>query len=342
MLKNTVCFALSLFVLVGPCAWPAVAVNKFLQQGIDAFNHGRYTDAIGLLGAAKQTDSDNPTLHYYMASALVKLKQKNDAIREYKVAMALQPDGQIAKYCQVALQALGAVAPPAASPGNQALAGGKSAESSHEPAFKQDISNIQEPQIISIVDESPDSHRVDMIVTNLQSLYGDIIMFRRSSQSNPDEKTKELLKKYNPGSVPSIILVNDEGQAYQQFNHNIVEENVRSKVEELARNSRWKEPGVSQDPHLVEYRHEVLTELEARIAADQVRVDREIETIKASTSQQISDLRVSRYGLYGNGDEVTRLNNEENSKIQAIRADFEKRKAEWRAAAQAKIDARKH
>jgi thioredoxin-like negative regulator of GroEL len=343
MPKTTVRFALSLFLLpmlIDTSVSPATAANKFLQQGIDAFNHGRYNDAIGLLGAAKQTESDNPTLHYYLASALLKMRQTPDAIREYKIAMALQPDGQIAKYSQAALQALGAVAPPAISPGKQASAGGNSTELS-QSAGKEDIPNVQQPQLVSIVDGSQDSHRVDMIVTNLQSLFGDIIKFRRSSQSNPDEKTKDLLTKYNVGHVPAIILVNDEGKAYQQFYGNIVEENVRSKVEELARTSRWKEPGASQDPHLAEYRHEVLTELESRIAADQVPVDREIETIKASTAQQISDLHNSwRFAV--NGDEVTRLTNEENSKIQAIRADFEKRQVEWRAAAQAKIDARKH
>jgi thioredoxin-like negative regulator of GroEL len=344
MPKSSVRFALSLFLvtmLVGTSGSSAQAANKFLQQGIDAFNHGQYNDAIGLLGAAKQTESDNPTLHYYLASALVKLKQNTDAIREYKIAMALQPDGQLAQYCQAALQALGAAAPAALSSDKQASTIGKSPASSHSTS-KEDIPNTQEPQVVSIVNESADSHRVDMIVTNLQSLYGDIIMFRRSSESNPDAKTKELLGRYNVSRVPAIILVNDQGQAYQQFFGNIVEENVRSKVEELARMSRWKEPGVSQDPHLVEFRHEVLTELEARIASDQVRVDREIETIKASASQQMADMRSARMGGFSYGDEYNRIQTEENNKIQALRADFERRKTEWRAAAQAKIDARNH
>jgi len=335
-MRKTIGVAASTIMVTLLWAAPVGAMNKFLEQGIQEFNKGHYSEAIGLFGEAKPTESDNPILHYYMANALIKMNLKSNAIREYKMAMALQPTGKLADYCLAALRSLGAA--PLATPPAQTAEPGKTTPAG--PRMKEDIPNVQQPQVISIVDDSPRSYRVDMIVTNLQALYGDIIAFRRTMQNSPDEKTKELLNRYNAGNVPTIILVSDQGQAIMQFSGDIVEDNVRKQVEELARTSRWREPGVSQDPHLVEYRHQVLSELEARIAEDQLRVDHEIKVIKDTKEEQLNDAR--RSGGYGRGEEMERLEREAENKIQAIRADFEKRKSEWRAAAQAKIGARTH
>ena len=81
---------------------PALAESPFLLQGIDAYNRGNYSDAMNFFGAAMGTDQNNAILHYYMANSLVQLKQKPDAIREYKLALELEPRGKMAANCQAA------------------------------------------------------------------------------------------------------------------------------------------------------------------------------------------------------------------------------------------------
>lgn len=87
----------------------AFAENKFLLEGISKYNAGEYSDAVGLLGAAENSEYNNAILHYYMADALLHLNQKETAIREYKIAMALEPQGKMAQYCESALRSLGAL-----------------------------------------------------------------------------------------------------------------------------------------------------------------------------------------------------------------------------------------
>jgi len=101
---------MSLWLLIGLIAPafvnPVLAVNQFLEDGIKQYNAGNYSEAIGLLGAAEHTEFNDAILHYYMAAALVRTNQKEEAIREYNIALSLQPKGQLADYCRRALQSL--------------------------------------------------------------------------------------------------------------------------------------------------------------------------------------------------------------------------------------------
>jgi tetratricopeptide (TPR) repeat protein len=91
-----------------PCS--SLAVSP-LEQAIKAYHAGNYTEAIGRFGQAESTEFNNPKLHYYLANALAKTNQKQDAIKQYKVALALEPTGQLAEYCRQDLQAFGAFSP---------------------------------------------------------------------------------------------------------------------------------------------------------------------------------------------------------------------------------------
>lgn len=86
---------------------PAASANELLAKAIREYNRGNYPIAIGLFGQAESTEFNNPLLHYYLANALAKTNQKADAIKEYKVALAMAPQGQIATYCKQGLSALG-------------------------------------------------------------------------------------------------------------------------------------------------------------------------------------------------------------------------------------------
>ncbi len=90
----------------------AIAGNEFLDKAIAAYNAGNYNEAMGLLGEAESRDFNDPVLHYYLANTLSHLDSKEEAIKEYKIALAMQPDGQMAAYCHDALKALGVESKP--------------------------------------------------------------------------------------------------------------------------------------------------------------------------------------------------------------------------------------
>jgi tetratricopeptide (TPR) repeat protein len=83
---------------------PAGAAENFLTEGMTEYNAGDYANASGHLGAALNTEFNNPVLHYYMASCYVHLNQKEAAIREFRIAYALQPDGDAGKLSKTALK----------------------------------------------------------------------------------------------------------------------------------------------------------------------------------------------------------------------------------------------
>lgn len=85
---------------------PALAVNKFLLQGIQDYRNGDFAAAAGNLGAAMPTEFNNPTLHYYMGNCCVHLKQMESAVREFRITYALDPSGQVGKFAKQALDYL--------------------------------------------------------------------------------------------------------------------------------------------------------------------------------------------------------------------------------------------
>lgn len=107
----------------------ALADSNFLKQGIADFNAGNYTDASGHLGAALSTDFNNSVLHYYLGNCYVHMKQRDAAIREFRIAYALDPDKDVGKYAKQALAGLNADGPTtsAASPNANADAAAKAA-----------------------------------------------------------------------------------------------------------------------------------------------------------------------------------------------------------------------
>ena len=66
---------------------PAGAAENFLTEGMTEYNAGDYANASGHLGAALNTEFNNPVLHYYMASCYVHLNQKEVMINHMDYAL---------------------------------------------------------------------------------------------------------------------------------------------------------------------------------------------------------------------------------------------------------------
>lgn len=105
----------------------ALAEQNFLKQGIAEFNAGNYSDASGHLGAALSTDFNNSVLHYYLGNCYVHMKQRDAAIREFRIAYALDPDKDVGKYAKQALAGLNADGPASSALG-QLVQGNQNAD----------------------------------------------------------------------------------------------------------------------------------------------------------------------------------------------------------------------
>jgi tetratricopeptide (TPR) repeat protein len=82
--------------------------NPNLLQGIDLYKAGNYRESISKFGMALNTEYDNAILHYYMANAFINLKQRETAIREFRIAYALAPRDNAGILSKQALSYLGA------------------------------------------------------------------------------------------------------------------------------------------------------------------------------------------------------------------------------------------
>lgn len=100
---------LSAFAAASLIASPgATAKDDLLHKGIQEYHARDYRNAAGHLGAALTTDFNNPVLHYYLANSYVNLNETKGAIREFRIAYALDPEGEVGKFSKQALAYLGA------------------------------------------------------------------------------------------------------------------------------------------------------------------------------------------------------------------------------------------
>lgn len=253
--------SLVLVTILGTAVQSAHA-ESFLNKGIEAYNQGKYSDAIGLLGGAKSSDSDNPVLHYYMANALVRMNYKTEAIREYKIAIDLQPKGKLADYCRSALRTLGA-APADAARMNTIAPPSRSSESSPPPT--SDIRQTQQPQLVAVLCGCPLCHRLDLILTDLHTKYGDEIAFVRTMQNAADEKTKDIIKQYQLTTCPSVLLIDGYGRGYKQYSGTISEVELWKEVGMLAAMSQHKQFSSPDQERIAQLSKPIIDEVNARI-----------------------------------------------------------------------------
>jgi thiol-disulfide isomerase/thioredoxin len=336
---------LSLFVSL-PC-W---ADSQYLTSGIDAFNKGNYSEAIGLLGAAKPQEFDNPVWHYYMANALVRLKQKGEALREYKMALDLAPEGQLKEYCKLAIRALD----PQSVPGTSQKAAGETSKAGAQlPARPVLLQASQQPQVISVLCGCPLCARLELTLTDLQSKYGDKVKFTRTMRNTPgtksvvdvDENLKEVFEKYSVHDCPTVLVFNSQGGVQKVFSNVIPTEELTRAVDDMAKISPATKFNRSDDQHVASLRDTVVNDYNSRVAHDQLRLDQEIKDIEKVSDQQISDIRDDssgrrgRFGGYNSQAQIQSIQDEAKAKIQQLRDDFERRKQDWTKEVDAKIHA---
>jgi len=341
-------FALSLVSLF--CSQPTLADSPFLTSGIDAFKKGNYSEALGLLGAAKPLEFDNPVWHYYMANSLFKLNQKAEAIKEYKLAFDLAPQGQLKQYCQSALQSLD---PSYAIPAKRET--GEPAKSEvKNPMNRIPVIASQRPQVVSVVCGCPLCRRLDMMMTDLQYKYGDRVKFTRTQMPTPgtreglelDSHLTEFFQKYSVQKCPTVMVFNNQGAMQHVFTEFIPAEDLMKVVDEVAKASPATQfTKMDDDDKIASQRKTIVDDLNGKVAEDQLRLDEEIKQIEKDADVQPPDQRVSvgrrGRGVYGQDQQVQNNDypEEVKNKIRALRDDSDRRKREWTRVAEEKIHA---
>jgi tetratricopeptide (TPR) repeat protein len=91
---------------MGACL-PCMAEETELKQGMYSYRHRDYSEALSHLDAALPLEFNNANLHYHMANCMVHMRQKESAIREYRIAYALDPHGKAGNYSKMCLHLFG-------------------------------------------------------------------------------------------------------------------------------------------------------------------------------------------------------------------------------------------
>lgn len=96
------------FVVAMPVSFAQTAAQNQqtapeFDAGLVYFNAGRFTEAAAYFQQATLRHPYSALVHYNFANALVKAKVHDRAIKEYKLAYLLEPQGSVAGYCTQAL-----------------------------------------------------------------------------------------------------------------------------------------------------------------------------------------------------------------------------------------------
>jgi tetratricopeptide (TPR) repeat protein len=93
---------LALVACVGIAA-PVLAAGTSYNDGVADYQNGRYQQAVVKLAKATGAEPTNALAHYYLANALVKCGDHQQAVEEYRASLMLDPNGNVSVFCRAAL-----------------------------------------------------------------------------------------------------------------------------------------------------------------------------------------------------------------------------------------------
>jgi hypothetical protein len=196
--------------------------SQFLQEAITQYNAGNYQQTLGLLGEAESTDCNNPILHYYKANAFARSNLTDEAIKEYKLTLQLQPDGALAAYCHEALQAL-----------NQEPSKGASGQGRNFVPSAGVAERV--PEVVTILSDSPSSQLLQAKLVDLQSKYGSHIVFVNVEKDAPNKQSKTIMEQYHIANYPSVLFFDTHGNLSNQLVEPFEQSELVANLEKLAR-----------------------------------------------------------------------------------------------------------
>lgn len=86
---------------------PSSFASDFIKDGMAEYAAGNYAEASGHFAGALSTEFNNATLHYFLGSCYAHMKQKETAVREFRIAYALEPEKLVGRFAKQALELYG-------------------------------------------------------------------------------------------------------------------------------------------------------------------------------------------------------------------------------------------
>jgi len=289
-----------------------------IDQGIAEFNAGHYDKAIALFGEAEPTNFNNAVFHYYFGSALVRTNHNADAIKQFKLALVLEPKGKVSEYCQKALANLGE---KIGAPGNsdkQSISGDKAASS-------------QTPHVFAVLCGCPLCGRAELLLNDIEKRYGKSVVVTRcptvarfgGAPVCADPKYQGILTQYQVSRCPTFLFFGKQGELAGQMNGVIADADVWRQLNVLAD----KPSDSKQAPHIEDKsqaaRDSIMREAAAKIADLNRLEQEEITRVERRADQDMADIVGRRRYLFTGPIAADR-----DKRIEQVKADFERRRKE--------------
>jgi hypothetical protein len=296
----------------------AASAASPIDQGIAEFNAGHYDKAIALFGEAEPTNFNNAVFHYYFGSALVRTNHNADAIKQFKLALVLEPKGQVSEYCQKALANLGERPGGKGSGDKPGASGDKTASS-------------QTPHVFAVLCGCPLCTRAEVLLGDIEKRYGKSVVVTRcptvvrygSAPVCADAKYQGILEKYQVGKCPTLLFFDKQGDLAGQMNGVIADSDVWQKLNQLADKPSDSPQAARTDDKAQAARDSIMREAAAKIA-DVNRLEQdEINRVNRRADQDMADIVGRRRWLFTGQIEADR-----DKRLEQVRADFERRRKE--------------
>lgn len=280
-----------------------------MDEGIAEFNAGHYDKAVTLFGEAEPTNFNDPVFHYYLGSALVKVNAKPDAIKQFKLALDLEPTGKVADYCKKALENLS----------------DKKTKGGHDRDHLNGTGG-QTPQVFAVECGCPLCDRLNVILADVHRLYGDRVQItrfeplenHRAYLTAEQAKNQAIVDRYNVSQCPTVLFFGDDGQLANQMSGVITDADMWRQVRAITEHAQGP---AAVDPKVLDMRTTIMREAEAKVADSKREEEDELQHLKTRADQDISDLSGYRGRAYG----IQQIEMDLNRRTNQIRADFEKR-----------------
>lgn len=225
--------AMSLFRLIaaamlpGLVYAPAQAENPLLTQGIQDYKSGDFEAAAGHLGSALSAEFSNPVLHYYLGNTYVRLNRKESAIKEFRIAYALDPEKQVGKLAKQALSYLGAETEAPTS--KAAPPEPKAPEPPKDPLLEHAKNSLKEQAETAknLVRSRSEQAALESQKRNLQALekaQKELLDSMKTKGAAPDPKQLEALKQLlDSQKAPNVDRFNPRAQEIDRSASNLSE-----------------------------------------------------------------------------------------------------------------------
>ncbi len=212
----------------------ANSASSQLNKGIEALQKADYARAVEAFDKILTKEPGNYSAHLYKAVALNYAGKIDEAEREYTWLIHNAPNPESRKQAQHALNAIEEIKKQQSMFMNSQPPG--NINKSNDAAQVNTNKSATKPQILCFVDTfDVNSKPVINFIDSIKKQYDKFIDFDIIDITNP--KSSDLTAKYQiRGVVPTVVLLDKDGQTVDKMVHDINYDNLKTKINLLSSN----------------------------------------------------------------------------------------------------------